>query len=177
MKRIHILGRKNHGKTTLVAELVAILAARGLAVGTIKHTHHAHELDTPGKDSHRHRTAGACVAGILSPQLNAIFWPPEEQAATPVDRYEAFAPHFALCDLVIVEGDVLARGIKIEVWRKAAGGPPMAAEDREIAAVVTDDPLDAKTPVWPRNNPSAVADRILQLLRRPLRSPTLDGEG
>ncbi len=162
MKRIHVLGRKNHGKTTLV-ELVEHLTAQGLRIGTIKHTHHAHELDTPGKDSHRHRSAGASVSGILSPGLSAVFWPPSS-AETTEDRYEQFAPHFAHCDIVIIEGDTLARGPKIEVWRKAIGGAPLADEDRSIAAIVTDDPVSLAKPVWPRRDVAAVADRLLALL-------------
>ena len=59
MRRIHIIGRKNSGKTTLVVELVQQLSAMGKRVATIKHTHHRHELDVPGKDSYRHREAGA----------------------------------------------------------------------------------------------------------------------
>ncbi|MDC0936360.1 molybdopterin-guanine dinucleotide biosynthesis protein MobB, partial [Pirellulales bacterium] len=64
--RVHIVGRKNHGKTTLIVELIGELRGRGLRVAAIKHTSHAHDLDTPGKDSHRHGEAGAAVVGILS---------------------------------------------------------------------------------------------------------------
>ncbi|MEO2032331.1 MAG: molybdopterin-guanine dinucleotide biosynthesis protein B, partial [Planctomycetaceae bacterium] len=60
-KRIHIVGRKNSGKTGLIVELVSFLTDLGYCVGTIKHTHHDHELDTPGKDSYRHCAAGAKV--------------------------------------------------------------------------------------------------------------------
>ena len=59
MKRVHVIGGKNHGKTTLIMDLIRELTARGLQVGTIKHTHHKHELDIPGKDSYRHRESGA----------------------------------------------------------------------------------------------------------------------
>lgn len=165
MKRVHLLGRKNHGKTTLVVELVEHLTARGLCVGTIKHTHHAHELDTPGKDSHRHRTAGASVVGILSPKLNAVFWAPGQSPddGAGADRYEAFAPHFAACDVVIVEGDTQARGPKIEVWRQAIGGEPLAAADPTIAAVVTDDYPSVAAPLWPRSDVAELARRMLAL--------------
>ena len=61
-----MIGRKNSGKTTLVSELVTEFTARGYRVGTIKHTHHQHELDVPGKDSYRHREAGAAIVGIIS---------------------------------------------------------------------------------------------------------------
>ena len=93
MRRIHIIGRKNSGKTSLVVRLVEYYRTAGYRVGTIKHTHHHHELDTPGKDSFRHRQAGASAVGILAPTMNAVFWPqangvkrvpPEE--ATPAER-------------------------------------------------------------------------------------------
>jgi molybdopterin-guanine dinucleotide biosynthesis protein B len=168
MKRIHILGRKNHGKTTLLVELVEHLTARGLRIGTIKHTHHAHELDTPGKDSHRHRAAGASVSAILSRSLNAVFWPPElpkqqgdEDAAA--DRYAEFEPHFAACDLVLVEGDTTCQGTKIEVWRQAVGSEPMALSDPQIRAVVTDDVIDVPVPCVPRSDTQAIAATILSL--------------
>jgi molybdopterin-guanine dinucleotide biosynthesis protein B len=165
VKRVHIIGGKNHGKTTLVAQLVEELTLRKLRVGTIKHTHHEHELDTPGKDSHRHREAGASVIGILSRQMNALFWPPEESPeADQTDRYEQFAPMYAQCDLVIVEGDTLTDGLKIEVWRAERNTRPLAELDPSIAAVVTDDPLSIETACWPRSDVSAVADKILSLL-------------
>ena len=168
MKRIHILGRKNHGKTTLLVALVEHLTARGLRVGTIKHTHHAHELDTPGKDSHRHRAAGASVSAILSRSLNAVFWPPENlddegRAPANVDRYAAFAPHFADCDLVLVEGDTTCQGMKIEVWRQAVGSAPMALADPQIRAVITDDVVDAPVPCVPRSDMDAIAAKVLEL--------------
>jgi molybdopterin-guanine dinucleotide biosynthesis protein MobB len=74
MKRLHVIGGKNHGKTTLVVELVKEFSRRGISVGTIKHTHHQHELDVPGKDSYRHRMAGAAAVGILSPSMSALFF-------------------------------------------------------------------------------------------------------
>ncbi len=165
MKRVHIIGGKNHGKTTLVTELLQELIARGLRVGTIKHTHHEHELDTPGKDSHRHREAGASVIGILSRQMNALFWPPEQSSdVEEQSRYEQFAPMYAECDLVIVEGDTLTDGLKIEVWRAALNTQPLAAQDVSISAVVTDDLLSLETPSWARSDVPALADEILSLL-------------
>ena len=100
-------GRKNSGKTTLVAELVSEFPSRGLKVGTIKHPHHQHELDSPGKDSHRHREAGASVVGILSKSMSAAFWPThgQESDSDPESRYSSFAPTFADCDIIHVGGD------------------------------------------------------------------------
>lgn len=164
MKRLHILGRKNHGKTTLLVELTEHFAAQGLRVGAIKHTHHAHELDTPGKDSHRHRLAGASVTAILSRSMNAVFWPPRPDEEGDGDRYATFAPHFADCDLVLVEGDTQCEGMKIEVWRAAVGSEPMALNDPRIRAVITDDEVDAPAPLVPRQEIAVIAAKVLELL-------------
>jgi molybdopterin-guanine dinucleotide biosynthesis protein B len=161
MKRVHIVGRKNHGKTTLVAELVTYLKQRGYRVGTIKHTHHHHELDTPGKDSHRHRLAGADVVGVLSPKMNALFWEPAN--ADSPDRYAEFAARFSDCDLVVVEGDSRTTAAKVEVWRAEAGSDPMALQDDSILAVVTDDALDASVTTLSRSD---IPDLAAWILRR-----------
>jgi molybdopterin-guanine dinucleotide biosynthesis protein MobB len=166
MRRIHVIGGKNHGKTSLMTELVQALSFSGFRVGTIKHTRHQHELDVPGKDSHRHRVAGASVAGILSRTSSAVFW----DVAAPVGedskrgRYEQFEPYFSTCDVVLVEGDVEATAPKIEVWRAAAGGQPYAAADRTVLAVVSDDAPAVACPVWRRDDVAGVAERVLQVL-------------
>jgi|GEM_PF-195703 len=87
MHRIHIIGRKNSGKTTLVVDLVRHFRALGYRVGTIKHTHHQHELDTPGKDSYRHRQAGAMAVGIVAPTMNAVFWPTPIAGPDPIQGH------------------------------------------------------------------------------------------
>ena len=162
MKRLHIIGRKNHGKTTLVTELVAHLKQLGYRVGTLKHTHHRHELDTPGKDSHRHREAGAEVVGILSPSMNALFWAPKEPEET--DRYGEFDSMFADCDLVLVEGDSQTAAAKIEVWRSELGSQPLAESDASVLAVVTDDAPLAQLTTLPRSNIPALAKWVLERL-------------
>ncbi len=161
MRRLHILGRKNHGKTQLVVELVEELTARGLRVATIKHTHHHHELDTPGKDSHRHRAAGAAAVGILSPAMSAAFLP-TEKLSVGADRYAPFAVMFADCDLVIVEGDSQAAAPKIEVWRVELDTEPLATQDKSILVVVTDDPLATSTQVLSRAAVAPLADWIME---------------
>jgi len=163
MQRIHIIGRKNHGKTLLVVELVEEFRRRGLRVGTIKHTHHQHELDTPGKDSHRHRTAGAAAVGILSPSMSAVFLP-AEGGLSDEDRYVAMAPLFADCNVVVVEGDSQTSSPKIEVWRAIQQTAPLSAEDSSILAVVTDDPAPLSTPVLPRSDVPRLAQWLLERL-------------
>ena len=164
MKRIHIIGQKNSGKTTLIADLVQALTLQGYRVGTIKHTHHQHELDAPGKDSHRHREAGAQVVGILSQKMNAVFWPPKEtDESTREQRYQDFEPMFATCDLVLVEGDSKTNQPKIEVWRKELSPAPRFADEVSITAIVTDDHFETQTPVWQRADVKTLAKKILAI--------------
>ena len=168
MKRVHIIGGKNHGKTTLVAELVTEFRARGMRVGTIKHTHHHHELDTPGKDSHRHREAGAAVVGILTRSMNAVFWSNAQSAENPAtssdERYRSFAPAFADCDLVIVEGDTRTTAVQLEVWRAALGTPLSVERSIPVCAIVSDDPVAHDVPALRRTDVSAIADFITRTL-------------
>lgn len=163
MNRIHIIGRKNSGKTTLIVELVAGLVKRGYRVGTIKHTHHNHELDTPGKDSHRHRGAGSSAVGILTPGMNAIFWPQAKGEST-TDKYGQFDSMMVQCDIVIVEGDSHTDAPKIEVFRAENSDDPIAATDATIHAVVTDDPLEIDVVVWKRNELNSILDRLESIL-------------
>ncbi len=169
MKRVHVIGGKNHGKTTLMVELVSELQSRGYCVGTIKHTHHEHELDVAGKDSHRHREAGAAISGILSRSMNAIFWPNAGSEADafgidPDSRYDAFVKMYSDCDVVLVEGDTRTSGLKLEVWRELHDTPPMAVSNAHITnvrAIITDDPLKSSIAVLRRTDVSSIADHII----------------
>lgn len=163
MKRVHIIGRKNSGKTTLVAELISAFAAQGMCVGGIKHTHHHHELDVPGKDSFRHRQAGAAVVGIITPGMVAAFRPQTRAEGTEA-AYAALAPMFAGCHLVLVEGDSRTAAPKIEVWRQATGQAPLCAEDPAILGVITDDPLPVVAKTWPRSDLDQARREIRRLL-------------
>lgn len=167
MNRLHVIGGKNHGKTTLIVELVQELTRRGVLVGTIKHTHHQHELDVPGKDSYRHRLAGASVVGILSPSMQAVFLPTDRDDAAEEDRYSVLAPMFARCQLVLVEGDLHTSAPKIEVWRGMLGTPPIAVSEQSIMAVVTDDALASTTAVLPRSDIARLAEWICDSMLAP----------
>ena len=172
MRRIHIVGGKNQGKTTLVAELVIELTRRGWRVGTIKHTHHQHELDVPGKDSFRHREAGAAVVGILTRSLNAVFWSNSltDGQMEPLSdtRYERFSLMYKDCDLIVVEGDTRTAAPKLEVWRAELATPPMTSSMANVLAVISDDRPPGEWHVLPRGNISQIADFIVshfQLVR------------
>jgi molybdopterin-guanine dinucleotide biosynthesis protein MobB len=156
MRRLHIVGRRNHGKTTLVVELVRELSWWGISVGTIKHSSHDHELDTPGKDSHRHRLAGGSPAAIITPGLIATY----NQRSSDEDPYDKLQGLFESCDLILVEGDLERPEFKVEVWRADLGTPPLARDRQDILAVVTEDPVQVEVPVWPRNDVTLLAARI-----------------
>jgi len=159
MKLVHVVGRKNHGKTTLIVELLRELTRRDLKVGTIKHSHHLHELDVPGKDSHRHRTAGAAPSAVVTPELAAVFAPRTAEE----DIYERLSSLYVDCDLVLVEGHIDMPGQKVEVWRQEVSDECLANQRDDILAVIADGILETSVPVWPRDNVSRVADEILKL--------------
>lgn len=161
MRRIHIVGRRNHGKTALIVDLLGEFRRRGIRVGSIKHSAHRHELDPPGKDSYRHREAGADPAGIISRNLMAVFVP----RSADDNCYDRLAPLFADCELVLVEGDIEATGTKIEVWRAAMGTTCLVGEHCDIRAIVSDDQPEANVQVWPRSDLGLLADRLLALAR------------
>jgi molybdopterin-guanine dinucleotide biosynthesis adapter protein len=159
MKIIHILGRQNNGKTTLIVDLVHELIKRDIRVGTLKHSSHEHELDRPGKDSYLHRMAGACPAAIATKNMMAVYIP-RHTGENPFDKLD---PLFHQTDLILVEGYLSGPGKKIEVWRKSAASAPLFLERKDIEAVISDDDIETTLPVWPRNNIAFVADQILKM--------------
>ena len=162
MKRLHIIGHKGHGKTRLIVDLLRELTKRGMCVGSIKHTHHRHEFDTPGKDSYEHRRAGASPVGLVSSSMCAAFRPSTGQESE--ERYDAFGSLFTECDFVLVEGDSQTLAPKIEVWRSSQGTARIADEDSSVLAVVTDDELEIEMSTLRRADVPALADWILHVL-------------
>ncbi len=160
MRVLHVVGRQGSGKTTLLCELLEELTRRGLHVGTVKHTSHDQELDRPGKDSHRHRLAGASPAAVVSAHQIAAFIDFGE-GDDPLAR---LAPLFAGCDLVLLEGFASREGVKLEVWRESVGKAPLANERSGIVAVVSDDAPAVTQPVWPRSDARRLADEVLRLV-------------
>ncbi len=159
MKVIQIVGKKGHGKTTLLTELLRELTGRGLRVGTVKHSGHDHPLDRPGSDSDRHRAAGGRPAAFVTTTGLAVFLPREPER----DPLEALAPLFRGTDLVLVEGWAERPGPKVEVWRRELGTRPLAPDLEEVIAVVTDDAPPPGVTAWPRRNVPLLADRLLKI--------------
>ncbi len=160
MKMIGVTGWKDMGKTTLVEGLVAAGVARGLRVSTIKHAHHAVELDTPGRDSHRHRMAGAAEVLVASGARVALI---EELRGAPEPPLEALLARMQTVDLVVVEGYKSALHPKLEVFRQAAarGRAPLAQSHPGIVALVGD-AADQAIPVFDPNDMTAVLDFALK---------------
>ena len=166
MKWVHIVGGKNQGKTTFLVEVVGELVRRGLRVGTVKHSPHGHELDQRGKDSYRHRQAGASVAAFIAGPLTAVYFPTAKEGCP----YERMKYLYEGCDLVLVEGDTgraAASGhviLKFEVWRQALGVEPIARERGDIGGIVTDDPIEIGVAVWPRRDVGGFVDHLVELV-------------
>jgi len=130
MRVVAIVGRSGSGKTTLIEKLIPALRRRGVTASTIKHTHHHDiELDTPGKDSHRHRMAGAAEVIVTSDRG----WAQIASSSEPASLSELLG-RLRPVDVVLIEGfKQLDRLRRVEVFRGA--GAPLALEDPGIAAV------------------------------------------
>jgi len=129
---ISIVGRSQSGKTTLIEKLIPELKSRGHRVGTIKHAHHGFDIDKSGKDSLRHRNAGADTVIVASPGMIAMVKDTNSEA---IDDLQAY---FEDLDLVITEGYKKADKPKIEVLRAARHTELLCREDPNLIAVVTD---------------------------------------
>lgn len=157
-KIVGIAGWKNSGKTTLVEALVRVLTARGYRVSTIKHAHHAFDIDVPGKDSHRHREAGAREVLVASGQRWALMHELRGENEPSLDDLLA---RLSPCDLVLVEGFKRDAHPKIEVVRAAGPDGRIADMDGTVCAIATDDAaLAAGHPHLPLNDIAAIADFI-----------------
>ena len=155
-----VVGWKNAGKTTLVERLVAEIAARGFTVSTVKHTHHGVDLDRPGKDSHRHREAGARQVILASSARWALM---TELRDAPEPPLEALIGRLDPVDVVIVEGYKRDAHPKIEAWRTETGQPLIALDDPAVRAVATNDtpPSQLAKPVIGLDDIPAIADFLL----------------
>ncbi|GGH27178.1 molybdopterin-guanine dinucleotide biosynthesis protein MobB [Alsobacter metallidurans] len=160
MRVIGLAGWSGSGKTTLLTALIPLLTARGLLVSTVKHAHHAFDVDTPGKDSWVHRQAGASEVLVSSATRWALM---HEHRGAPEPRLAELLGKLSPCDLVIVEGFKREPIPKLEIWRAAVGKPPLHADDPGIILVASDDPCPAaRVPVLPLREPVRVAEALLE---------------
>ncbi|THF67453.1 molybdopterin-guanine dinucleotide biosynthesis protein B [Pseudothauera nasutitermitis] len=159
MKVFGIAGWSGSGKTTLLEKLIPEITARGLSVSVIKHTHHDFDIDKPGKDSWRHREAGASQVLLLGSQRWALM---HELRGRPEPTLEEQLSLLQTVDLVLIEGYKASAVPKIEIHRPAHGKPPLWPDNDSVVAVASDVELaDCPLPLLPLNEPAAVAEFIL----------------
>lgn len=158
MRLYGVVGWKNAGKTGLMERLVANITGRGLTVSTVKHAHHSFDVDHPGKDSHRHRVAGATEVLLASRNRFALM---HELRAEEEPTLDQLLSMISPVDLVLVEGYKRDAHPKIEAHRAETGNPLIAPEDPTVRAVASDTPLDLDRPVFDLNDTASIADFIL----------------
>jgi molybdopterin-guanine dinucleotide biosynthesis protein MobB len=162
MKAFGIVGWKNNGKTTLVARLVAHLTRAGWRVSTVKHAHHEVDLDQPGKDSWRHREAGASEVVLATARRWAIVHELRHEPEPPLDE---LLRRMTPVDLVLVEGFKRFPHPKLEVHRQERGTPLLARKDPSIVAVASDQLLpDLAVPQFDLDDVAGIAGFVLARL-------------
>ena len=163
MKVVGFAGYSGSGKTTLVEKLIPALRLRGLRVSVVKHAHHKFDIDHPGKDTFRHREAGAFEVVVASQNRLALMREFEQPAELTV--HHLIAELYEGVDWVLVEGFKHSDLLKIEVWRASSGKPTRYLDDDYVVAIATDSPgqLPAATlrPVLDLNDADAVADFLV----------------
>lgn len=158
MRVYGIVGWKNAGKTGLMERLVAEITGRGFSVSTVKHAHHVFDVDQKGKDSYRHRTAGATEVLLASRKRFALMHELREEAEP--ELHELLAK-LAPVDLVLIEGYKRDTHAKVEAFRAETGNPLISQDDPTVKAVASDTPLTLDRPVFDLNDTAAIADFIL----------------
>jgi molybdopterin-guanine dinucleotide biosynthesis adapter protein len=161
MKVFGIAGWSGSGKTTLLEKLIPALTARGLKVAVIKHAHHGFDIDKPGKDSYRHREAGAVEVLLSCNDRWALMHERRDEAEPTLAE---LLGHLSPCDLVLIEGFKQEPVPKLEVYRPAHGKPPLFGERDDIVGVATDGEVQTSLPVLPLNDIAAIADFVINTL-------------
>lgn len=159
MRIYGVAGWKNAGKTGLMERLVTEITARGHSVSTVKHAHHSFDVDHAGKDSYRHRQAGATEVLLASRNRFALM---HELRGEEEPSLEDLLTRLSPVDLVLVEGYKRDSHSKIEAHRAQTGNPLIAPDDPTIRAVASDVPLELDRPVFNLDDTKVIADFILK---------------
>ena len=163
MKVVAFAGYSGSGKTTLVEQLIGCMRMRGLRVSVVKHAHHNFDIDKPGKDSWRHREAGAFEVLVASNQRLVLQRQFEQPAQLSV--HHLLAEVYDGVDWVLVEGFKTSDLLKVEVWRKASEQPVRYPHDYFVVAIATDSPQDLPEatlrPVLDLNDPFAITEWLV----------------
>ncbi|MEK9776829.1 MAG: molybdopterin-guanine dinucleotide biosynthesis protein B [Quisquiliibacterium sp.] len=161
MRIFGFAGFSGSGKTTLIEQLIPRFVLQGIRVSLVKHAHHAFDIDRPGKDSYRHREAGASEVLITSAQRWVLM---RELRDEPEPSLERQLQRLSACDLVLVEGFKRAGIPKIEVYRPSLGNPLLHPQDANIVAVAADGFVDTALPVLDLNDPDSITAYICNYL-------------
>jgi molybdopterin-guanine dinucleotide biosynthesis protein B len=168
MKVVGFAGFSGSGKTTLVERLIPVLRLRGLRVSVVKHAHHRFDIDHPGKDTFRHREAGAFEVVVASSTRLALMR--EFELSAQLSVHHLIAELHDGVDWVLVEGFKDSDLLKVEVWRATSGKPARYPDDDFITAIATDSPDQLPTPtglqVLDLNDAAGVADWLISQGRR-----------
>lgn len=164
MKVVGFAGYSGSGKTTLVERLIPALKSRGLRVSVVKHAHHNFDIDHPGKDTWRHREAGAFEVVAASDRRLALMREFEKPSQLTV--HHLLAELYEGVDWVLVEGFKSSNLLKVEVWRADSGQPVRYPDDDFVVAIATDSadrlPQETLRPVLDLNDPDAIAGWLEQ---------------
>jgi molybdopterin-guanine dinucleotide biosynthesis adapter protein len=151
---ISIVGKTQSGKTTLIEKLIPELKKRGYKIGTVKHAYHAFDMDKEGKDSWRHKAAGADTVIVASPGKIAMVKDENTEDLDAVEKY------FDDMDLVIIEGFKRKNRPKIEIFRTVRNNEPLCRDNPDLIALVTDSDVDLNVPTFGLEDIEALADLI-----------------
>jgi molybdopterin-guanine dinucleotide biosynthesis adapter protein len=159
MRIFGLAGWSGSGKTTLVVKLIPELTRRGVRVSTVKHAHHAFDVDKPGKDSWEHRQAGAVEVMVASANRWALM---HEHRSAPEPSLDELIRHMSEVDLLIVEGFKRHRHKKLEIHRVELGQSLLCREDPDIVGIASDAPIaDLPVPRLDLDDIAGIAEFIL----------------
>jgi molybdopterin-guanine dinucleotide biosynthesis protein B len=159
MKVFGFAGYSGSGKTTLIEQLIPRFVMEGLKVSLIKHAHHDFDIDQPGKDSYRHREAGASEVMVTGGRRWVLM---HELRGEPEPELNEQLKRLAPCDLVLIEGFKSYPIPKLEIHREETGKPLLFRNDPHIVAIATDTPLDTKLPQFTLDDFDTIAAFILR---------------
>ncbi|KPK31973.1 MAG: hypothetical protein AMJ66_07435 [Betaproteobacteria bacterium SG8_40] len=158
MKVFGFAGYSGSGKTTLIENVIPVLVKQGLRVSLVKHAHHAFDVDQPGKDSYRHRQAGATEVMLTSASRWVLM---HETGGQPEPELPQQLRRMSPCDIVLVEGFKKQPIPKLEIHRKAHGAPFLFQDDPHIVAIATDEVVDTTMPQFALDDYRNIAAFVL----------------
>jgi molybdopterin-guanine dinucleotide biosynthesis protein B len=159
MKVFGFAGYSGSGKTTLIENVIPVLVVRGLRVSLVKHAHHAFDVDQPGKDSYRHRQAGATEVMLTSAKRWVLM---HEIGEAPEPELPGHLRRMSPCDIVLVEGFKKQPIPKMEIHRKEHGAPFLHTIDTHIVGIATDEKLDTGLPQFALDDYEAIAAFVVE---------------